>query len=132
MNSDEKKAMVTETVRGMIAGELDAVEQHLADDVSWTMAKSLSGQLPTISTKEQLMARSGGATHMFPDGLSNDITNVFCDGDTVIVEMHNTATTANGKAFDNEYCLVIALEDDKVKQIREYQDSLHVHQTFFS
>lgn len=132
MNADEKKDMVTATIRAMLGGHLDPDTPDVADDVHWVMAKSLASHLPLITTKEQLLARTTGSKGMFPGGLTTDIHNVFCDGDSVIVEMRNSGEAANGKTYDNDYCLVVDLVDDKIQEIREYQDSLHVSQTFFS
>src|SRR5271156_5630298 len=132
MNADQKKQIVEEAMRAMLKGDVETAGRHLADDVRWTMAKSLAGHVDTLTSKAQVLARNSGAKSMFPEGIKTEIRNVFCDGDSVIVEFNNQAKTSKGKFYDNDYCTVFQLKGDKIKNIREYQDSLAVSQILLS
>jgi ketosteroid isomerase-like protein len=46
------------------------------------------------------------------------------DGDIVVVEAKGDNVTPEGVRYDNDYCLVFRLEDGKIKEIREYCDSV--------
>jgi uncharacterized protein len=46
------------------------------------------------------------------------------DGDVVVVEAKGDNVTPEGVRYDNDYCLVFRLEDGKIKEIREYCDSV--------
>jgi uncharacterized protein len=46
------------------------------------------------------------------------------DGDYVAVEARGNNLTKAGVRYDNDYCLVFHLEDGKIKEIREYCDSV--------
>lgn len=133
MTADDKKTLVTNVMLAIFSGDLQAAEPHLADDIRWVMAPSLSGSHPPVTSKQQLLARAGGSKKMFPEGLKTDVINVFCDGDTVLVEFTNKGKVVNGKIYENEYVNIFVLNDEgKIREIREYQDSLRVHQTFLS
>jgi len=61
---------------------------------------------------------------LFVQDVSIDFRGFYADGSTVVVEERTRATLANGRAYDNDYCFVFELEDGKVKQVREYMDTL--------
>ncbi len=46
------------------------------------------------------------------------------DGDIVVVEAKGDNVTPEGVRYDNDYCLVFRLESGKIKEIREYCDSV--------
>jgi hypothetical protein len=53
-----------------------------------------------------------------------DITGVFADGDTVVVEETTEARLPNGAAYKLDYCLIFKCRDGKICQVREYMDTL--------
>lgn len=133
MNAADKKALVRNTVLAMLGGDLPTVESNVADDIRWIMAPSLSQTHPPARSKAEVLKRVGGSKPMFPEGLKTEVRGAYCDGDTVIVEFANKGPTANGKVYENEYCVVFELNGEgKIREIREYQDTLRVHQTFLS
>ena len=46
------------------------------------------------------------------------------DGDLVVVEAKGDNVTPEGVRYDNDYCLVYRLEGGKIREIREYCDSV--------
>jgi ketosteroid isomerase-like protein len=46
------------------------------------------------------------------------------DGDHVVVEAKGDNLTKAGLRYDNDYCLVFYLENGKIKEVREYCDSV--------
>lgn len=116
----------------MLRGDTEAAAPYIADDIRWLMAPSIAASHPPIKSKKEWMSRNSGIKQLFPEGLTTDIKHMFCDGDAVIVEFTNKGKVANGKYYSNEYCTVFVVEGGQIKEIREYQDSLHVHHTFLS
>jgi ketosteroid isomerase-like protein len=45
------------------------------------------------------------------------------DDDWVVVEARGDLMTKAGERYDNHYCLIYRIEDGKIREIREYQDS---------
>lgn len=133
MNAEEKKALVKRTMLAMLGGDLETAGAGLADDVRWIMAPSLSKSHPPLSSKREVLARNGASKALFPEGLKTEFSRIHCDGDTVVVEFTNQGKVANGKVYANTYCIVFDLNaEGRIKEIREYQDTLAVHQTFMS
>ena len=46
------------------------------------------------------------------------------DGDCVVVEARGDNVTKTGIRYDNDYCLVFRFENGKIKEVREYCDSI--------
>jgi len=132
MDAEQKKKLVLDAMDAFLRSDSEESAKYLKDDATWWICRSLSGKLPNLRSKQQIIERNAGAKTLFPEGLKTALRHVYCDGDTVIVEFSNRGKTANGKIYDQDYCAVFVLEGDKIKEIREHQDSLHVHQTFFS
>jgi uncharacterized protein len=132
MDAVEKKALAAKAIHAFLTGDSETSEQILADDASWWACKSLSSFMPLLTNKADIIARNAGTREIFPEGLKTTIHNVYCDGDTMIVEFSNYGKAANGRIYDQDYCVLFLVQGDKIKEIREHQDSLHVHQTFFA
>jgi len=64
-----------------------------------------------------------GATKRFPNGVKSELHRIYCDGDTVLIEMTNSGTLFNGRDYENEYCFVFEIESGKIRRVREYLDT---------
>lgn len=61
---------------------------------------------------------------LFVADMSVDVTKLIADGKTVMIEQRFRATLANGRAYDNAYCFVFEVEGERVREMREYMDTL--------
>jgi len=52
--------------------------------------------------------------------------NFVAEGDFVVVEAKGDNVTKTGVRYDNDYCMVWRLQDGKIKEIKEYCDSVLV------
>jgi len=52
--------------------------------------------------------------------------NFVADGDYVVVESKGDNVTKTGLRYDNDYCMIWRIEDGKIKDIKEYCDSMLV------
>lgn len=65
-----------------------------------------------------------GFRRLFARDVSIELRGVHADGDTVVVEERMTATLADGRLYDNEYCFVFELRAGRIHRVREYMDTL--------
>jgi ketosteroid isomerase-like protein len=61
---------------------------------------------------------------LFVDDVQSEFTSLFADGGTVIVEQRLQARLVNDRRYDNRYCFVFVVEDGRIRQVREYMDTL--------
>jgi uncharacterized protein len=96
----------------------------LADDATWVVtgqyswSRAFTGKASILNelhghVRSRLVERSRTIAHRF-----------IADGDHVVVEAKGDNLTKEGVRYDNDYCLVFRLEHGKIKEIREYCDSV--------
>ena len=129
MSAADNKKLVQEMFA--IAGDPDpAVREKslfvasLADDAIWTVtgqyswSRSFTGKQSIVNdlhghVRSKLVERGRTVAH-----------RIIADGDIVVVEAKGSNLTKEGQRYDNDYCLVYRFEGGKIKEIREYCDSV--------
>jgi ketosteroid isomerase-like protein len=130
MNPEEKKRLVCQTLKALIE-ERDAASATagFADYVSWWQPGeppnygSPGPYTPTWIEKHKFIGDFIERSAQYARAGKSDIHGAHCDGDLVIVEMTNRATFLNGKLYENEYCFLCELKDDRISSIRLYVDT---------
>jgi ketosteroid isomerase-like protein len=96
----------------------------LADDAKWIVTGQYSWSR-TFTGKEAIMNDLHGYVRTRLRDRTRTVAERFiADGDLVVVEAKGDNITPEGVRYDNDYCLVFRLEDGKIKEIREYCDSV--------
>jgi ketosteroid isomerase-like protein len=96
----------------------------LADDAIWTVTGQYSWSR-TFKGKESILNDLHGHVRSRLVDRTRTLAHRFiADGDYVVVEAKGDNITKEGLRYDNDYCLVFRLESGKIKEIREYCDSV--------
>ena len=96
----------------------------LADDATWTVTGQYSWAR-TFTGKQSILNDLHGHVRARLAERTRTIAHRFiADGDYVVVEAKGDNVTREGVRYDNDYCLVFLLEDGKIREIREYCDSV--------
>jgi ketosteroid isomerase-like protein len=96
----------------------------LADDARWVVTGQYSWSR-TFTGKEAILNDLHGYVRTRLRDRTRTVAERFiADGDIVVVEAKGDNFTPGGVRYDNDYCLVFRLEDGKIKEIREYCDSI--------
>lgn len=132
MNAQESKKIVEDAFGAMSRGDSEGFMQRLSDDIRWTIIGTTrySG---TYTGKRQLVERL--LTPIMADlesGIRQNVQNVIAEGDTVVVQTQGESMTKSGKPYNNTYCLVIRVADDKITELTEYLDTELVTEAFGS
>ncbi len=126
MSVETNKELVTNFWGAFSKGDIKTAFASLSDEVSWL----IPGNLPNLSGlrkgKAEILNFARGAAKMFPSGLKSELRRVYCDGDTVLIEMTNRGKLFNGRDYENEYCFVFEIEAGKIRRVREYVDTQKV------
>jgi uncharacterized protein len=123
VSTDSNRKLIEKIFSRLAEGDGSLFVEALSDDVVmrvtglYTWSKSFRGQRTLL---RDLYGHLGTLT----TGPSKTIAhNIIADGDHVVVEARGEMTTKDGRPYNNEYCLVYRLQDGKITEIREYQDS---------
>jgi ketosteroid isomerase-like protein len=97
---------------------------RLADDAKWVVTGQYSWSR-TFTGKQSILNDLHGHVRSRLAERTRTIAHRFiADGDCVVVEAKGDNVTQEGVRYDNDYCLVFRLEGGKIKEIREYCDSV--------
>lgn len=95
----------------------------LAPDICWT----IMGTTPWSGTYR---GREAVRTTLiaplfaqFADRYVSRLHRIIAEGDAVVVECRGEVMTKAGKRYDNSYCWVCRIEDDKIVELTEYLDT---------
>ena len=69
--------------------------------------------------------RSSGC---FRKGLSFTIKGITAEGERVAVEAESHGRYASGKTYQNYYHFLLIIRDGKVRQLKEYMDTMHANE----
>ena len=96
----------------------------LADDVRWVVTGQYSWSRTFTGKASILRDLHGHVRSLLVDPARTIAERFIADGDIVVVEARGNNLTKTGVRYDNEYCLVFRLENGKIREIREYCDSV--------
>ena len=106
----------------------EVILASLADDARWVVTGQYSWSR-TFTGKEAILNDLHGHVRSLLVERARTIANRFiADGDCVVVEARGDNVTKTGIRYDNDYCLVFRLENGKIKEVREYCDSVLTEQ----
>ncbi|MBI5263091.1 MAG: nuclear transport factor 2 family protein [Bradyrhizobium sp.] len=96
----------------------------LADDATWVVTGQYSWSRTFAGKVSILNDLHGHVRSRLKERARTVAHNFIADGDYVVVEAKGDNVTTEGARYDNDYCLVFRLEDGKIKEVREYCDSI--------
>jgi ketosteroid isomerase-like protein len=123
MSVEANKEMITSTWEAFVKGDIKTAFANMSDEISWLIPGNLSNLSGLRRGKAAILEFARNAARTFPTGLQTQISRVYGDGDTVILELTNRGKLANGKDYENEYCFVFEIESGKIRRVREYVDT---------
>lgn len=96
----------------------------LADDAKWVVTGQYSWSR-TFAGKQSILNDLHGHVRSLLAERARTVAHRFiADGDHVVIEARGDNVTKAGVRYDNDYCLVFRLENGKIKEVREYCDSV--------
>ena len=122
----EKKQLVLHTWEAFRRGDPKAAFANMTDDVTWWIPGAIPGVSGLKRGKAEILGFLRWAARTFPAGFRSEVRAVHADGDTVVLELVNRATSDRGRPYENEYCFVFELAGAKIRAVREYVDTQKV------
>ena len=132
MSAEQNIELITRTWQLIVKGDADAALANMSDEISWVIPGHLANVSGLKRGKDDVRKFIAGIKTAFPEGLKPEIRKVHAAGETIIVELTNRGKAFNGKDYENEYCFIFEIENNKIRRIREYVDLLTVKETLLS
>jgi uncharacterized protein len=129
MSVEHNKDIARKTWEAAVKGDVDTATANISDQVSWLLPSSVNPGGP-LKGKEAVTGFIKSLAVAFPGGLKTEISRVYGEGETVVMELTNRGQTAKGRQYENEYCFVLEFEGGKIRRVREYTDTAKVKEVF--
>ncbi|HEV2169426.1 MAG TPA: nuclear transport factor 2 family protein [Candidatus Binatus sp.] len=131
MTSAENKDLAREFLSEFADPDPARLATMVANDFEWKVMTNMPG-MPPVKGHEGLKAFVRGLKAMMPSGLGLKIETIICEGDRCAVQAESNTIASNGKKYNNRYHFDIRFDGDKIAEVREYCDTNHAREVFFS
>jgi ketosteroid isomerase-like protein len=142
---DHNKAAVVAFADTYTRGDWAALEALCTDDFRWVVPIARAMQSPQLKAQERTMtAQDRSLTEMlevFRMAKANSVDGRFdlkvhtltAEGDRVAAELEGYAVcAATGRTYNNLYFYLMYFRDGKIRELREYQDTLHAYDVWMA
>ena len=131
MTSAEKKDLAREFLSEF--EDLDPVRlaTMVANDFEWKVMTKMEG-IPPVKGHDGILNLVKIIKAMMPGGLGLKIETIICEGDRCAIQAESNTVASNGKKYNNLYHFDIRFDGDKIAEVREYNDTNHAREVFFS
>ena len=130
MSTAENKRVMQEIFAELANGNSQALFDALADDVAWHVTGTTKFSRTYRSKASLLNDLLLPLFSQFDDQYKNFADRFIADGEYVAVECRGKATTKSGLPYNNKYCFIFRIENEKIKEVTEYMDTQLVVTTF--
>jgi uncharacterized protein len=123
MGASENKHLMQQIFEEMSKGNSELFVASMADDFRWTVTGTTKWSR-TYEGKQCVLIELFGPLRARISGRIRTMAHRFiADGDFVVVEARGNNTTKSGMPYNNNYCFVFRLSDNKLKEVTEYFDT---------
>jgi ketosteroid isomerase-like protein len=118
-------------MQALWAGDLDACDAMLTGDALWyfqlgmPQAEQSPGRI--WPARDAMRAIVADLFDKFdPDGFTVSPSRIIAEGNSVAIEYEANGHTARGEIYQNFYVTTLTIDDDKVCEVRPYNDTMHM------
>lgn len=122
MTAAANKKLMETIFAAVAAGDRTLFVDALADDVTMTVTGQYSWS-QTFHGKESVLRDLYGYVASLVKQRRAFPFRLIAEDEWVVVEARGDMETNAGERYDNHYCLIYRIENGKIREIREYQDS---------
>lgn len=130
MSVEDNKTLVRAAYDSISAGELDGFMDRLADDVKWTFFGKHRFAGTLVGKEDILNNLLTPLADKLVNGLKVNINTVIAEGDKVVIEATGESKVVGGGTYNNIYCYVVTVRNNKITEMREYLDTELVSDVF--
>jgi ketosteroid isomerase-like protein len=131
MSIEDNVAIARRFYDSFTANDIDGVMETLAEDAQFRVP----GKPDELSSagwydKAKIRRLFEFMTGRLKNGLRMEVLSVMADGDRVALEVISEGELENGRRYNNEYFVLFKITGGKIKEVREYNDTLHAYKTW--
>ena len=127
--SDKNVQVVLDFLDAMSTSNVEKADRCVGP-TGFTMAKGY-GKFSGRRERETMVGTIAAFEKLMPGGLNISIKSVTAQDDRVVVEFEGDAKTVDGKAYQNQYCMVFRMENEQIAQVNEYFCNIHADEVLW-
>lgn len=127
------KQTVQRYLDALVAGDMATIRDSFTEDATWSMC----GDLPIAgpwkgrdAIVDDFLTEVGNALYE-PGTVTFEFPLLIAEGNTVVLEWQVHARTRAGTPYDNQYCGVFHVQDERIHEVHEYLDTRYAARTLF-
>lgn len=124
------KELVTDLFAKWEAGDSSTFFDSVADDVIWTAIGKTPISGVSHGKKEYMEKTYLPLQAVFAGATSCRVKRILAENDTVVVEWHGETPLVTGGVYANDYCWVVRVIGEKLKEVTGYFDTAAVNGLF--
>ncbi len=125
MSAAANKKLMQDIFAGLATRDATLFVDSLAEDATWEVTGQYSWSR-IFRGKEEILRDLIGHLRKRLAERRTVAHRFIADGDIVAVEARGDNLTREGIAYNNQYCMIYRIENGKIKEIKEYCDSVLV------
>jgi ketosteroid isomerase-like protein len=128
----ENKAIARNFLEVFSTGNVESILNCLDDGATYWISGSIDGMSGTYN-KERLGALLAGVTTVYKKGaLEVTPTSMIAEGNRVAVEAESFAELNNDRVYKGTYHYLFEITDGKISRVKEYLDTKHAYDIFYT
>jgi uncharacterized protein len=124
MSAAENRKLMEAIFAGIAQGDSALFVASLSDDVTLRVTGQYSWSRTFVGKASVLRDLFGHVRSLVQKGGRTVAHRFIADGDFVVVEARGDMVTKAGVPYANDYCLVYRLQDGRIVEMTEYNDSI--------
>ena len=124
MSAADNKKLVQQIYTDAASRSGTTFIDNVADDVRWVVTGQYSWSRTFEGRDAIVNDLHGHVRSVLAERARTVAFNFIAEGNYVVVEAKGDNVTKTGVRYDNDYCMVWRLQDGRIKEIREYCDSV--------
>jgi len=123
MGATENKQLMHQIFEELSKGNSEPFVASMADDFRWTVTGTTKWSR-TYEGKHSVLVELFGPLRARINGrIRTKAHRLIAEGDYVVVEARGSNMTKSGLPYNNNYCFVFRLSDNRLKEVTEYFDT---------
>ncbi len=125
---EHNKAVALEFIRLAANNSIDDALNLLHPDATWWVAGDPARlRVAGLKDRARIERLLHGLKKALPEGMRMTVTGVTAESERVAVELDGIGTWHNGRSYHNHYHFLFVIRDSMIVSVREYMDTLHLH-----
>jgi uncharacterized protein len=123
MGATENKQLMHQIFEELSKGNSEPFVANMADDFRWTVTGKTKWSRTYEGKHSVLVDLFGPLRARISDRIRTTAHRLIAEGDYVVVEARGNNVTKSGMPYNNNYCFVFRLSDNRLKEVTEYLDT---------